>query len=160
MILSVAHVQFAYNGLPVLKGLTFDVKAGQVIAVLGVNGAGKSTLLKCINRILKPAQGVILVGGHDVREMSRIEAARRFGYVPQHRDEEEMVVFDAVLLGRKPHIKWAATTRDMEVVERVIRETGLSALAMRPVNRLSGGGGTEGAHRAGPCAGAESPPSR
>jgi iron complex transport system ATP-binding protein len=79
------------------------------------------------------------VGGRDLDDMSRTEAARHIGYVPQHRADEEMVVFDAVLLGRKPHIRWAATSRDMEITEQVIAQTGLSPLAMRPVNRLSGG---------------------
>lgn len=139
MILSVAGVRFAYNGSPVLQDLTFDARAGEILAVLGVNGAGKSTLLKCINLILKPTKGAILVDKRDVREMGRSERSRSFGYVPQHRGEEEMVVFDAVLLGRKPHITWTANERDLEVVEQVIRDTGLEHLAMRPVNKLSGG---------------------
>jgi iron complex transport system ATP-binding protein len=139
MILSVAGVRFAYNGRPVLNDLAFEVKAGEIVAVLGINGAGKSTLLKCINRILKPARGTVLLDGHDVHRMSRSESARSFGYVPQHQAREEITVFDAVLLGRRPHIKWAATRRDMEVAERAIGDTGLSSLAMRSVSTLSGG---------------------
>lgn len=160
MILSAADVRFAYNGHLVLKDLAFEAKAGEVLAVLGVNGAGKSTLLKCINNILKLARGAILVEGQDVREMNRTEAARCFGYVPQQRGEEEMVVFDAVLLGRKPHIKWPATARDMEVVERVIHDTGLAPLAMRPVSKLSGGEARKVLIAQGPRPGAGSAPSR
>jgi iron complex transport system ATP-binding protein len=139
MILSVAGVRFGYNGRPVLNDLAFEVKAGEMLAVLGVNGAGKSTLLKCVNRILTPARGAVLLDGRDVRHMSRTESARAFGYVPQHQEKEEITVFDAVLLGRKPHIKWAASRKDMEIAEHAIADTGLSSLAMRPVNTLSGG---------------------
>ncbi len=139
MILSIAGVEFSYNGHPVLRDIRFRVEAGQILAVLGVNGAGKSTLLKCVNRVLKPAGGSILLDGREIREMDRNHLARRFGYVPQRRQEEEMLVFDAILLGRKPHIKWTASAKDMEIVERVIHDMGLTALALRPVNKLSGG---------------------
>lgn len=139
MILSIANINFSYNGLPVLKDLTFEVKAGEILAVLGVNGAGKSTLLKCINGILKPGKGTIFINDHDVSEMSRNETARYFGYVPQHQGMEGMIVFDAVLLGRKPRMKWGATGEDMKIVRNVLHDTGISHLAMRPLGTLSGG---------------------
>jgi iron complex transport system ATP-binding protein len=139
MILSLSGVRFAYNGRPVLQDLSFEVRAGEMLALLGVNGAGKSTLLKCVNRILKPARGTVLLNSQDVHHMNRTESARCFGYVPQHQEKEEITVFDAVLLGRKPHIKWAATRRDMEIVGQTLGDTGLAPLAMRPVSTLSGG---------------------
>ena len=71
--------------------------------------------------------------------MERNERARNFGYVPQHRKDEEMIVFDAVLLGRKPWINWTASDKDMEVVDRVIHILGLEPLALRPMRTLSGG---------------------
>ena len=111
MILSVAGIEFSYNGRPVLKDVTCEVLPGEILAVLGVNGAGKSTLLKCMNGILKAQKGCVLLDKQEVALMERNERARNFGYVPQHRGEEEMVVFDAVLLGRKPWIGWSASER-------------------------------------------------
>ena len=59
--------------------------------------------------------------------------------MPQRYSEDQVTVFDAVLLGRKPHIKWAATDRDLRVVERLLKLMGLEACALRSVSTLSGG---------------------
>ena len=70
MILSVANIRFQYNSRPVLKDVSLELEKGRILVVLGVNGAGKSTLLKCINRILKPKRGVVLVEGVDLSRAS------------------------------------------------------------------------------------------
>ena len=102
MNLKVKGVEFSYNHHPILDGVSFGLKPGEILGVLGVNGAGKSTLLKCINRILKPRGGSILLDKDNVQNMRGSEIARHFGYVPQKYAEESLTVFDAVLLGRKP----------------------------------------------------------
>lgn len=60
-------VSFRYDGAPVLKNITFQVKPGQTVAIVGQTGAGKSTLTKLINRIYDVEAGRILVDGVDVR---------------------------------------------------------------------------------------------
>jgi len=139
VILSVSELCFRYNSHPVLQGMTFDLPSGQILGVLGVNGAGKSTLLKCLNGILQPDRGSVLLDGTDLHRLGRDEIARRIGYVPQRYGENDVTVFDAVLLGRKPHIKWAATNRDMLVVERLLKVMDLDEHALRPISTLSGG---------------------
>lgn len=139
MILQVEGLEFSYNSHPVLKEIKFSLERGQTLGLLGVNGAGKSTLLKCLNRILKPQRGVVMLGPDDLNTVSRDLIARTIGYVPQRHGYEQLTVFDAVLLGRKPHIKWQATEHDMAVVEQVIASMRLTHLAMRPVESLSGG---------------------
>jgi iron complex transport system ATP-binding protein len=139
MILSVNEISFRYNSRPVLRDVTFELPTGQILGVLGVNGAGKSTLLKCINRVLRPNRGAVLLDGVDMLRLGRGEIATRIGYVPQKHTDELVTVFDAVLLGRKPHIKWAATDRDLHIVERALRLMGLENLALRAVSTLSGG---------------------
>ena len=139
MILSVNQIDFKYNSIPVLRDVTFELPAGKVLGVLGINGAGKSTLLKCINKVLRPNGGSILLDGTDVLQLRGDAVARRIGYVPQRYGESQVTVFDAVLLGRKPHIKWAATERDMRVVERLLTSMGLEDYALRPITTLSGG---------------------
>ena len=139
MNLKVAGIEFGYNHAPVLNGISFNLGKGQILGVLGVNGAGKSTLLKCLNRILKPKAGSILLNGYDLRRMGSSEIAGHFGYVPQKYPDESLTVFDAVLLGRKPYMKWSASTRDLLIVEDVLRRLGLEYLAQRPANSLSGG---------------------
>jgi len=139
MNLKVAGIEFAYNHAPVLDGISFNLGKGEILGVLGVNGAGKSTLLKCLNRILKPQAGSILLNGDDLRKMGSSEIAGHFGYVPQKYPDESLTVFDAVLLGRKPYMKWSASTRDLLIVEDILRRLGLEHLAQRPANSLSGG---------------------
>ncbi|KMY69042.1 iron ABC transporter ATP-binding protein [Desulfocarbo indianensis] len=139
MTLETRGLHFSYNGRPVLAGLSLSLARGESVGILGVNGAGKSTLLRCLNRNLKPQKGAVLVEGRNLADLSGEEIARLLGYVPQNRFTDPLNVFDSVLLGRKPHIKWQASGRDLQVVAEVLAQMGLEKLAMRPVASLSGG---------------------
>jgi iron complex transport system ATP-binding protein len=61
------------------------------------------------------------------------------GYVPQRHPETRLTVFEAVLMGRKPHIRWSLGEDDYALVENIIEQVGIAHLAMRPVSDLSGG---------------------
>ena len=139
MILSVNGIHFSYNSLNILKNVSFEMNPGQILGVLGVNGAGKSTLLKCLNRILRPQMGTVLLSETEILSLKRNEIAKRIGYVPQRYDQESLTIFDAVLLGRKPHMKWGPTSHDISVVENVLQVMGLAEHSLRPVKTLSGG---------------------
>ncbi|MDN5331352.1 MAG: iron complex transport system ATP-binding protein [Tepidanaerobacteraceae bacterium] len=139
MILSVDGVEFSYGSRSVLKNVMLEVKPGEVLAILGNNGAGKSTLLKCLNKILKPQRGTVLIEGEDLYSMDRCEIARRAGYVAQKQDGMRCTVFDAVLLGRRPYFSLRATQRDLKVVENVLRLLGLEEYSFRYIDELSGG---------------------
>jgi iron complex transport system ATP-binding protein len=139
MILDVSGVRFSYNCRPVLEEVSFRLPHGRMLGILGVNGAGKSTLLKCINRILKPQAGVVYLETNDLLHASRREIAKRIGYVPQRHNETPLSVYESVLLGRKPHMGWAVSNADYEIVESILDQLGLTHLALRPVTDLSGG---------------------
>lgn len=139
MHLDVAGIRFAYNSHPVLAGIGFSLSSGRVLGVLGQNGAGKSTLLKCLNRILRPQSGSVHLEGRDVLGMRRREVARRVGYVPQRHGAEHLTVYEAVLLGRKPHMSWTVSSDDCRTIERILDQLGLLPLSSRPVSDLSGG---------------------
>lgn len=139
MILAVDGVEFSYSSRPVLRNIKFEVERGEFFAILGNNGAGKSTLLKCLNRVLKPQRGTILLEKSDLFSLSRREVARHLGYVAQRYESTRFTVFDAVLLGRKPHIKWGTTVRDLEVVRKVLAILGLEEFSLRYLDELSGG---------------------
>ena len=139
MNLKVNGIEFSYNQHPILDGVSFCLRPGEILGVLGVNGAGKSTLLKCINNILRPKVGSILLNKDNVKKMRGGEIARHFGYVPQRYIEDSFTVFDAVLLGRKPYIKWSATRDDLLIVEEILHRLHFQHLAQRPVDSLSGG---------------------
>jgi iron complex transport system ATP-binding protein len=139
MILSVDDIEFSYKSKKILENVKFEANRGDVVSILGVNGAGKSTLIKCINKILKPKKGTILIDNYNIDKLDNLEIAKKIGYVPQRADGNYMTVFDAVLLGRKPHIKWEISERDIEITHKFLKLMGLEDYALRYTNELSGG---------------------
>jgi iron complex transport system ATP-binding protein len=139
MILSVKDLVFKYPSRSVLENIAFGVAPGECLAVLGPNGAGKSTLLKCLNRILKPQAGIVYICENEVLKLSKGELAQKMGYVPQQQERARITVFDAILLGRRPYIKWDATRHDRHIVTQVMEMLELEDYAMRFIDELSGG---------------------
>ncbi|PMQ01175.1 MAG: iron ABC transporter ATP-binding protein [Dictyoglomus sp. NZ13-RE01] len=139
MVLEVKNLEFSYDGKPVLKGVNFSVDRGDFVSILGVNGAGKSTLLKCINGILKPKRGKILVNNMEINKLSQEEIAKIIAYVPQRAEQSHLIVFDGILLGRKPHIKFDVTKRDLEITKNIIEMLNLEEFSLRYMTELSGG---------------------
>lgn len=139
MILSARSLCFAYNGRPILDGADLAVRPGEILALLGPNGAGKTTLLRCLGAMLVPQAGAVFVEGEDLLRLPRTEVARRLGYVPQRAETARLTVFDAVLLGRKPHMGWRPRERDLRLTEAVLGRVGLEELALRAIDSLSGG---------------------
>jgi energy-coupling factor transporter ATP-binding protein EcfA2 len=84
-LVSFENVHFKYQDhLPeVLKGVNFQIKKGNVIAILGYNGSGKTTLVKHALGLLKPTRGQVLLEGKDTRQMTVAHAAHTVGYVFQ-----------------------------------------------------------------------------
>ena len=132
------NLRFAYNSKEILKGVDFEIKKGEMFFIVGPNGSGKSTLLKCLNGILKP-KGAVFIGKDELCKLSKNEVARIMGYVPQRSEVNYLTVFDTILLGRKPHMKWGISERDVDVVNKVIDMLGLNELAFRRLTQLSGG---------------------
>ena len=139
MNLIVENLAFKYPGRRVLDDITLNLQKGECLSILGTNGVGKSTLLKCINRILRQQSGKVVVMGENVEGLTGNELARHIGYVSQRQNFSLSTVFDAVLLGRKPYIKWDVTQQDMEIVHGVMKSLGLEDFALRKVDELSGG---------------------
>jgi iron complex transport system ATP-binding protein len=139
MILTVQGIRFHYPGRPVLEEASFAVEKGEVLAILGTNGAGKTTLLKCLNRILTPAAGTVLIKDEPTSAFSRNALAQKMGYVEQQRSGSRATVFNTVLLGRKPYIRWDITRNDMAIAAQALETLGLEEYALRYLDELSGG---------------------
>lgn len=139
MDLEVKNLHCSYGSHEVVRGVSFAARSGEMVAVLGVNGVGKSTMLKCINRINRHREGEILADRRSIAHMNDAELAKHIAYVAQNCEFSDSTVFDSVLLGRKPFIKWDVTEKDLEIVQTVLRMLSLEEYAMRNVLQLSGG---------------------
>ena len=82
---SFSRVSFRYSpeSDPALVGVNFDIKPGQVIAVVGANGAGKSSLIKLVAGMYQPQAGAVLIDGADIRQMDPQNLRQAISYVPQ-----------------------------------------------------------------------------
>lgn len=138
--LRVQDLSFRYSGDPVFSGISLSIEKGEILSIVGRNGAGKSTLLKCINHVLKPTAGTVLLEDRDVARMSPVRRAREFGYLPQRSEGIfPNTVFDTVLTGRFPYSPFRFTRQDEEKTAEILERLDLSALAQRTTDRLSGG---------------------
>jgi iron complex transport system ATP-binding protein len=139
MSIKVEGLTFGYGDRTIVKDVSFDGADGRIISVLGPNGVGKTTLLKCLCRILQPGAGTVTVDGEDVLSMPKMGVARMIGYVPQHPSVTRTTVFDSVLIGRRPHMGWGLTKKDLTMTRDAVRAMGLSGLSMRHIDEISGG---------------------
>lgn len=83
---SLDNAWFSYHGREVLRGLSMDVRQGEITALMGRNGAGKTTILKLMLGLLKPGRGSVHTLGKDTRHISLDALSRLVGYVPQQPD--------------------------------------------------------------------------
>ncbi len=139
MRLEVKNLCFSYRDVSILQDVSFQAHTHGITAIMGPNGSGKTTLLRCINRILSPHSGEVLLGDRSIAELSTREIARSIAYVAQKNQTCTMNVFDAVLLGRVPHIRLNISEDDIVKTTGIIDRLGLSSLSMRPLYQLSGG---------------------
>lgn len=138
-MIEIKDISFSYGKRDILRNISFDVQPGECVGILGNNGAGKSTLITCINRIRNPKSGQVLIGGQDIHKLRRNAMARKIAYVAQKNELTNATVFDCVLLGRTPYIKWSISQKDLDLCEETIEALGLSHLKLRNVDQLSGG---------------------
>ena len=137
--ITIKSLTFGYNGSMILDNLNLVVEDSEVLGLVGPNGSGKTTLIKCMDKILKP-KGSILIDGRDIDTVSRTELAKRLGYVPQSSSTPlATIVFDTVLMGRRPHISWRVSDSDLDKVADILGLLHLEYLAMRDFSQLSGG---------------------
>jgi len=137
-ILDVQHVNVRYNGRPALEDVTFQLHAGERVAVVGPNGAGKSTLFKVVAGVLQPGSGEVNISG------SRPRAHVCIAYIPQRSQVDwsfPVSVADVVMMGRSAKLgllNWPHE-RDWDFVRHALEIVDLSDLASRQIGQLSGG---------------------
>jgi iron complex transport system ATP-binding protein len=140
-LLSISNLQASLGGKPVLKGLSFAIKAGELVGLIGPNGAGKSTLLRAALGLVR-SEGRIAIAGRNAAAMSARERACHMAYLPQERDIAWPVSVEMLVsLGRSPHRPAFAglNAHDADVISRVMRRMEVEAFRDRPATELSGG---------------------
>ena len=124
------------------RGLEFDLKRGERLAILGRNGAGKSTLLSTLAG-LRPAEGgEVLLSGVAYEFLQAREAALRRGFLPQKQNDAfASTVLETALIGRHPHLdRFAWESADDAAFARTALDfVGLKGMDQRSVHSLSGG---------------------
>jgi iron complex transport system ATP-binding protein len=140
--LEIEQVSLRYGDREVVTALDVALPAGRITAVVGANACGKSTVLRAMSRLMRPAEGRIVLDGRDIHRLPTKVVAQTLGLLPQSPVAPEgIVVADLVARGRHPHqrllARWSNT--DDRAVAEALEATGVADLADRPVDELSGG---------------------
>jgi iron complex transport system ATP-binding protein len=140
MLMNIEEISFNYGTTEILRNVKFDLNEPNLTCIIGPNGVGKTTLARCVNRLLRPKCGRVVLSGVDTKDMTLRELAIHMGYVPNASgDTFPMSVVDTVLMGRHPRGGWTPSDKDLQIVEDTIKIMGLEEYAMRDFNELSAG---------------------
>ncbi|WP_199453953.1 ABC transporter ATP-binding protein [Vibrio owensii] len=139
-LLAVRNLTYSYDGEKnALEDVSFDVKRGEFVSVLGKNGSGKSTITKLVMGVIEPDQGSMILNGQDLNELTIFERSQKVGVVmqnPNHMISHHMI-FDEVAFGlRNRGVE--ETLVEAKVLE-VLELCGLSKYRHWPIEALSYG---------------------
>ena len=139
-ILEVKNLRFRYNRKrEILKDISFTVREGEMVSIVGTNGAGKSTLAKVICGFVTETEGEILFRGESLKGQTIKERSRKIGYVMQNPNQMicKSMIFDEVALGLRLRGVDEATVT--EKVEQALKICGLYPFRKWPISALSFG---------------------
>lgn len=111
--LSVRGVSFAYGREPVLRDVTFDVRAGEMVAIVGRTGAGKTTLVDLLLRFYDPTSGSVMIDGLDIRRVTRDSLLAQMAVV-----SEEPFLFDGTIRDNLLYGRPDATEQELRAAAR------------------------------------------
>lgn len=141
-VLEVKDVSAGYDNGYVVENISFTLKGGEFLSILGRNGSGKSTLIKALQGLLKNASGQITVDGEDIFSLRARQLAKKIAYVPQiFSFSFEFSVMETVLMGRYIHQGrlGSISSSDSRIVEEVMSLAQIDHLQDKKIAHLSGG---------------------
>lgn len=115
-LLSIENIEVYYGVINALKGISFEVNEGEIVALIGANGAGKTTTLHTITGLLRPRSGKIMYDGKDITKIPAHKiVSMGMAHVPEgRRIFSELTVYDNIRLG-------AYTRKDKDEIEESIQ---------------------------------------
>lgn len=137
-VLSVSGLHSYYGRAHILSDVGFELRSGEVVALLGRNGAGKSTTMKSVMGLVRPTRGTVAFGGHTITGWEPYRIARHgLGYVPEDRRVfSELTVLENLEVGRQRPRAEAPEWTHQKLFEIF---PNLADLRDRPAGRMSGG---------------------
>ena len=148
--ITVSHLNKVYvDGTQALIDITFTVPAGRFVGIIGSSGAGKSTLLRCINRLIDPTDGEILIGGQNLMALegaALARARRQIGFIfQQHNLVRRLTVLQNVLTGRigfhglSTNLLGLYPASEVALCANIVDQIGLLDKLYTRADQLSGG---------------------
>lgn len=136
-LVQVENLSRYYQNIRAINGLSFSLKAGEVLGFLGPNGAGKSTTMQVISGNLAPSEGEVSIAGHDIIEAPRA-AKTQLGYLPEHPPVYRDASVDEYLR-YCARLHRVDSGRLGQALEQVKRQCGLKEVGNRMIGNLSKG---------------------
>ncbi len=142
-MIEVKNVTAGYDKKQILNGISFYVKEGETLSIVGQNGCGKSTLLRVMCGTLD-FKGDVIIDGKNIKKYKPKELAKKISMLSQTTQLYfNYTVYDTVLMGRYPHQKstlfGSTTTKDREIVEEALKVVEMYDYKDVTVDELSGG---------------------
>ena len=140
-LLRVRDVGWRAGQVPVVERVSFDVRPGEFVALMGRNGAGKSTLIDIAAGLRAPSEGVVTLADRPLTDWTGPERARLVAHLPQSVRADLALTAEAlVLTGRYPHASgWFESAEDREEAHAAMERCGCLEFRRRIVGTLSGG---------------------
>jgi iron complex transport system ATP-binding protein len=141
-VISVNNLDYAYDEIPVLRGIDISLEKGMFYSILGPNGSGKTTLLKNLQKLLKTHRKCVYINGDDITSISVKELSKRLAVVPQETHMDfDFSVLDMVLMGRSPYLKRfeSESSCDLQLAQKAMMITDTWKLKDKSVRNISGG---------------------
>lgn len=136
-MISVKTIEKRYGPVLAVDGVSFEVRSGAIVGLLGHNGAGKTTIMKMMTGFLEPTSGSIEIGGIDVVK-DRIGVQQQIGYLPEHAPlYPEMLVQEYLLM--MAELRSIPAGDRVKAVLKAVHATGLDDWLTRPISTLSKG---------------------
>ncbi|GAA0744741.1 ABC transporter ATP-binding protein [Clostridium oceanicum] len=141
-MLELRNINCGYDNIDVIKNISFKVKRGNMISIVGPNGCGKSTLLKAIAKLMK-YKGDILLDSNNINKLSRKDISKKIALMTQTNDVYfSYTVYETISLGRYAYLKGPLSSlrkEDKDIINKAIETVELTDLKDKAINELSGG---------------------